>query len=227
MPAKKLRKKYRHVLIYARQVLGLSQAELASLIGMSTNTLQSVELGRLPLSERFAFKLSEQLGISARWLLNNQLGNPPPNPVEMRKAFEERQTNPWGTAHMTSYTAHLVPRMVLFRYYVLAREIANELAESGHNGSGFTKALLEFNHALHACLPDNYVRRKVYEKVRLLVKEPEKVFKLVISDAMEMRRAFRENKAKNEPASKGFAEQLMRSEGIRLNMQPKATKNGG
>ena len=66
MPRKALKKKSRHVVAWVRKTLGLTQSELASLIGISANTLQSIELGRLPLSERIAYRLSEQTGIRGK-----------------------------------------------------------------------------------------------------------------------------------------------------------------
>ena len=78
---KNLKKKSHHVVAWVREALGLKQSELASLIGISRNTLQSIELGRLPLSERIAYRLSEQTGIRAKWLLDNELGDLPPDPA--------------------------------------------------------------------------------------------------------------------------------------------------
>jgi len=191
---------------FAESPAGLKQSELAGLVGMSTNTLQSVELQRLPLSEKFAFALAEQTGIRAKWLLDNELGDPPPDPAEMRRTFEERQAHPWGS----SYLAYLSPRMSLFRFYVLAREVANELGgHSTYHHSGFINALMKLNRELNACLPDNYVRRKVYQKVQAIVKEgDEKVCKLVISDVTEIRRATRENEVEKKVVQKWVAEHL-------------------
>ena len=95
---KNLMKKSRHVVAWVRETLGLKQSELASLIGISPNTLQSIELGRLPLSERIAYRLSEQTGIRAKWLLDNELGDPPPDPAEMRRKYEKAQAQPWRTS---------------------------------------------------------------------------------------------------------------------------------
>ena len=188
-------KKSRHVVAWVRETLGLKQSELASLIGISTNTLQSIELGRLPLSERIAYRLNEQTGIRAKWLLDNELGAPPPDPAEIRRKFEEAQAQPWPD----SYPAYLVPRMFLFRLYVFGREIANELGYRACRTSGFNAALVKLNRVLLDCLPDNQIRRKVYRKASALLKGGAAgPLKVVIDDAIEMRRVVRELKARQK-----------------------------
>jgi len=91
-PTISAKKKPKHVIAWVREQLGLTQSELGRPIGSSQHTIQAIEIGRLALSERFAYALAEQTGIKAKWLLANELGNPPPDPVEMRKQFEEAQT---------------------------------------------------------------------------------------------------------------------------------------
>ena len=61
-----------------RLFLGLGQKELAEICGCSVHTIQSVELarGRLALSEFLARKISNATGISAGWLLTNDLRAP-------------------------------------------------------------------------------------------------------------------------------------------------------
>ena len=191
---KNLKKKSRHVVAWVRETLGLKQSELASLIGISTNTLQSIELGRLPLSERIAYRLNEQTGIRAKWLLDNELGAPPPDPAEMRGNLKRRKRS-WPDF----YPAYLVPRMFLFRLYVFGREIANELGYRACRTSGFNAALVKFNRVLLDCLPDNRTRRKVYRKAGALLKGGSAgPLKVVIDDAIEMRRVVRELKATGE-----------------------------
>ena len=203
---KKLKKKSRHVVAWVRESLGLKQAELASLIGISRNTLQSIEYGRLPLSERIAYRLSEQTGIGAKWLLNNELGDLPPDPAEMRRKYEQAQAQPWRD----SYPAYLVPRMFIFRLYVFAREIAAELGDyNACRRSGFNDALVKMNRVLLDCLPDNRTRRKVYSQARALLKgDAAGPLKVVIDDAIEMRRVVRELKADLKTKQKWLTAQL-------------------
>lgn len=54
-------------------VLKLRQQEMAELAGCSRDTIQSVELGRLKLSEELARKLSAATGVHFRWLIENDL----------------------------------------------------------------------------------------------------------------------------------------------------------
>jgi hypothetical protein len=98
--------------------------------------------------------------------------------------------------------------MLLFRSYVMAREIANELGGPGAlQYAGFVDALIRLNKTLLDCLPDNQSRRRAYQKaVAVLNEGPKKVCRLVASDATEASRAMEENKAGSEAAVKWMAE---------------------
>ena len=52
-----------------RQAIGLSQQELADLVGRSKATIQAVELGKLRLSHELAGLLEFKTGADSRWLL--------------------------------------------------------------------------------------------------------------------------------------------------------------
>ena len=204
MPAKKLKKKSKHVLAYLRESIGLTQSEVATLVGVVTETIKSIELQRLPLSEKIAFRLEQQTGTRAKWLLNNELGDPPPDPAVIARKFNETQAHPWGN----TYIAHLLPRMLLFRSYVVAQAIANELGGPGTlQYTGFVDALIKLNEALQACLPDTQSRRKANQKAaEILNKGPRRVCRFVASHALETGRAMEENKAGSEAAVKWMAE---------------------
>jgi transcriptional regulator with XRE-family HTH domain len=66
----------RHNLARLRLDLGLGQKEMAELAGCSSATIQSIELGRLSLSEELARKISAETGILFEWLLLNDLRMP-------------------------------------------------------------------------------------------------------------------------------------------------------
>jgi transcriptional regulator with XRE-family HTH domain len=204
MHAKKFEKKSKHVLAFVREAIGLKQSEVASLAGISTDAIRSIEIHRLALSERVAFLIEQQLGVRAKWLLDDELGSPPPDPAEIARRFNEVQTHPWGN----TYIAHQMPRMLFFRSYVIAREVANELGGPGAlQQTGFVDALVKLNEALFACLPDVQTRRKVYKKATAKWNEgPRQVCRLVASDAIETGRAMEENKAQSEAAVKWMAE---------------------
>jgi hypothetical protein len=101
-----------------------------------------------------------------------------------------------------------MPRMLLFRSYVMAQAIANELGgPGGLQYTGFVDALIKLNEALQECLPDSQSRRKAYQKAaEILSQGPKKVCRFVASHAIETGRAMEENKAKSEAAAKWIAE---------------------
>jgi DNA-binding XRE family transcriptional regulator len=66
----------RHCLAFLRKLLGLTQAEMASLVGCATVTIKAVELGKLKLSFKLAERISAKTGIHIHWLQNNDLKAP-------------------------------------------------------------------------------------------------------------------------------------------------------
>ena len=67
----------RHTLAILRRVIGLTQSELAVIVGRSPRTIQAIEGGRLTLSEDLAVRVSHETGISMHWLLGHNSGEPP------------------------------------------------------------------------------------------------------------------------------------------------------
>ena len=60
-----------------RNFLGMTQAKMADLGDCSRHIVQSVEIGRLPLSVRaLATKLSQRTGVDLAWLMNNDSAAP-------------------------------------------------------------------------------------------------------------------------------------------------------
>jgi transcriptional regulator with XRE-family HTH domain len=55
-----------------RHLLGLSVEEFAKLIGKSPTTVNSLETGRLKLSEETAFTIAKQTGVEMVWLLKGR-----------------------------------------------------------------------------------------------------------------------------------------------------------
>lgn len=66
-----------HNLARLRTLIGLTQAEMAKLVGVSAATIQSIELGRLPLSEKLAKRISFESGVTCDWLIKNDLSESP------------------------------------------------------------------------------------------------------------------------------------------------------
>jgi transcriptional regulator with XRE-family HTH domain len=71
----------RHVLAEIRIQCGLTQPELAKILGCASITVQKIEQGNLSLSEDLARRAETELGIAARYLLAN---DPQQKPVTLR-----------------------------------------------------------------------------------------------------------------------------------------------
>ena len=67
---------FRHPLAVLRQTIGISQKELADIIGRSTSAIQAIELRKLNLSEDLAAKIENETGASADWLLAGDVNRP-------------------------------------------------------------------------------------------------------------------------------------------------------
>jgi transcriptional regulator with XRE-family HTH domain len=68
----------RHPLAVLRNLVGLSQKQLADFVAKSTSTIQAIELGKLKLSDELAIKISVETGVSAQWLID---GDPQAQPI--------------------------------------------------------------------------------------------------------------------------------------------------
>lgn len=70
-----------HVLSILRKNLALKQTDLADMVGCSVQAIQSVEVGRLKLSESLAARIVAVTGCDMKWLLKNDVSEPmPPRP---------------------------------------------------------------------------------------------------------------------------------------------------
>ena len=79
---------FKHNLARLRKQFGLSQVDVANLVGCSKTTIQSVELCRLELSNNLAMKFQAALGVPADWFLANNLKSPIP---ESRRVLQNGQ----------------------------------------------------------------------------------------------------------------------------------------
>jgi transcriptional regulator with XRE-family HTH domain len=66
-----------------RQHLGLTQGQVAHLVGCSRIAIQSIERGILSLSKPMAAKLQGALGVPAEWFLVNDPNSPVPEPLHV------------------------------------------------------------------------------------------------------------------------------------------------
>jgi transcriptional regulator with XRE-family HTH domain len=60
-----------------RSIIGIKNQDMAERCGCSVDTIRSVEIGRLKLSEKLATKMFHETGISPEWLLNGDPSAPP------------------------------------------------------------------------------------------------------------------------------------------------------
>jgi transcriptional regulator with XRE-family HTH domain len=65
------RRRIRSSVALLRSELGLYQKQFADLLGCSTESIKSIELGRLKLSESLALRISAETGVDSQWLLRN------------------------------------------------------------------------------------------------------------------------------------------------------------
>jgi hypothetical protein len=159
------------------------------------STIQSIELGRLTLSERFAYAIGQEIGIRAKWLLANELPDPPPDPEKLRQRFKKAQTGRWRG---NLYGTHLLPRALLFRTYVLYREVTYELGYSGFETAGGKKLLEKFTGDLLELIPDGRLQRSIYQKVRETWLDSEKTYSLALTDLQELERHRQERQKEAE-----------------------------
>ena len=192
--AKKKRRK--HVVVWVREQLDLTQSELADLIDASRDTIQSIEIGRLPLSERFAYAIAEQTGFHAKFLLANKIPNPCPPKSMSLETFQEAQTGRWKLGF---YMTHLIPRSLFVRAYVLYRAVFNEMGYTGGfiNGGG-QKLLLKFVHDLLEIVPKKR-RKAIWQGAReIIAPGSEQALSLLLADIQELRRALKEHKIQEQ-----------------------------
>ena len=110
----------KHNLARLRQMLGLTQEDLAELIDYSPAMVASVETTRTPMSEEMAKRVSLETGVSAHWLLENNLTAEPytdePSPrlgygysPELYHAIKaEKEGMLGGTAAASMFEANLI-----------------------------------------------------------------------------------------------------------------------
>ena len=60
-----------------RAMLGLSVEEFAKLVGIAPSSVNSIESGRLALSEKTALQITRETGVSVAWLLNGNAKQKP------------------------------------------------------------------------------------------------------------------------------------------------------
>jgi transcriptional regulator with XRE-family HTH domain len=74
---------FKHPLAILRTSIGLSQREMANLLECSAPAVQSIELGRLVLSDGLASRIADETGVDLGWL---KKGDPSAPPIDRRGA---------------------------------------------------------------------------------------------------------------------------------------------
>ena len=97
----------RHVVQWVREQLAINQLQFSEATQVGLFSLQSIESGRLKLSERFAYRLAKATGIQPQWFLANELVEPLPDRAELKKHFEHAQKS-----GIDLYPGRLLPRMI-------------------------------------------------------------------------------------------------------------------
>jgi transcriptional regulator with XRE-family HTH domain len=75
-----------------REVCGLTQKELADLVGRSVHTVRGIEQGKNVLGERLAGKVARATGVSMAWLMVDSITKPPFTQLREALTREEFQS---------------------------------------------------------------------------------------------------------------------------------------
>jgi DNA-binding XRE family transcriptional regulator len=156
------------VLRWIREILDLTQAELAGRIGAAEQTIRAIEAGRLKFSRKFATRLAAQTGFDVERLMRNELGNPPPSPAAVRNAFLQAQKGDGTRADFSpgGRVAEALPHALILRGAWLQGLIADELGPVGALHTGFCDALQKMNAKLLWKIPNTKTRHRVFQRSR-------------------------------------------------------------
>jgi transcriptional regulator with XRE-family HTH domain len=149
-----MKRTLRHALAILRERLGhLTQKELAAYAGTSTWTIQAIELGKLKLSERLAFRISEATGVSYAWLMQNDLSRPPVN--SRNEPYSEADlSRAQNKGLQEGRMSGLNGKMELTQAYYILRLIRDKLAKNPDELSFFLSRLKGYLQTELAKIPD-------------------------------------------------------------------------
>jgi transcriptional regulator with XRE-family HTH domain len=142
----------RHTLAVLRVLIGLTQKELADMVGRSVVTIQKIELGKLRLGPELAKEISGQTWVSLKWLLDGDVSKPPvhahggPYTKEM---FELRQVTLQGNAE-------LLENPSVWIKFVISSQVRDFAAVAGAavKGNNFQLFSYRFRKAMDALKKD-------------------------------------------------------------------------
>jgi transcriptional regulator with XRE-family HTH domain len=181
-----------HVIAWYREQRNISQAQLATRLGVSRELIQKVESGKLPVSETLAFKLAGHSGIHPEWFIDNRLTKPLPD-----LNHPQRDIDRVLYSSKQYYHTHLAQRLELLRGYLFSRTIINELGVVGFHRCKFGDVLNNSLREHLACFNNRQARRWVGAKANACLRmDDEAVARFVIADTQEILRTIREQKPK-------------------------------
>ena len=135
-----------------RQLLGLSVEEFAKLIGKSATTINSLETGRLKLSEETAFTISKETGVEMFWLLK---GRPKDKPYTLDESNGEDRPYTKEDYEVTQARKEQEPPSKLDPDRLILNGLGSVLnwlpiyAKAQQDGKGYLA-----NYLLHQCLKE-------------------------------------------------------------------------
>ena len=155
-----------HALRLVREMVDLTQSEMASVLGCGEPTVRAIEAGRLKLSAKFAARLAGQTGLDADQLMRNEL-DPLPSPAEVRKHFSQaQQRNGRVDFSPGGRVSQNLPHALILRAAVLLGLIADELGPDGCLHTGFYDTLQKMTAKSLWKIPNSKTRHRVFQRSR-------------------------------------------------------------
>jgi hypothetical protein len=152
--------------------------------------------------------------------MRNRLTKPLPDSAAIRARFKRRQDLAPESPY---YLARLAPRDILFKTYIVAREIADELGPAGCRDTGFYDILRSVTPKLFECIPNPRTRRRVRKEAGDFIGGGlKKVLPSVAADIQELVRVIqkreRNDAADWEELKEGLraAEEWYRQQGVKV-----------
>jgi transcriptional regulator with XRE-family HTH domain len=207
MPQKPAR---RHVLALVRIAAGLTQGQLAKLLGVKEITISRIERGTLALSEELAAKAQKELGVAAGWLLANDPKTPAISPRGgkwSKQLFEFAQGDrmsviektPKGKIWQSQITTELDPNEAADQYTAWRAAKYGALIEAMLEGCKRSRRQGILVHRLDWCLqalekefpPEPATLERAKPKIEKLHKAFDKILTQIAR--REMERLFRDS----------------------------------
>jgi transcriptional regulator with XRE-family HTH domain len=197
----------KHVVQWVREQLEMTQLQFSEATKVGLFSLQSIESGRLKLSERFAYRLNKATDIQPEWFLANKLVAPLPDRAKLKKHFEFAQK-----AAVDLYPARVAPWMFIYRFAHLQIALAKKhRGLAGFRHSGLQDRMGKMNMELLATIKNPKERRKFYEKtVREMKGKDEQVLLSHIARCRDLLRFIRKNKAQQSDEPKVVVQQSVK-----------------